>query len=75
MSFDAWIVGFGLSGVLQQLQVINGRAAYSVFVTVALFDIWLLYRFFSGAQARGLGASPARVDESSRASTYEPTRF
>jgi hypothetical protein len=25
MSFDAWIVGFGLSGVLQQLQVITGR--------------------------------------------------
>jgi len=75
MSFDAWIVGFGLSGVLQQLQVINGRAAYSVFVSVALFDIWLLYRFFSGAQARGLAASAARADESSRASTYEPTRF
>ncbi len=47
MSFDAWIVGFGLSGVLRQLHLIESNAAYLLFVAVALLDIWLLYRFFS----------------------------
>src|SRR6185503_4540786 len=47
MSFDAWIVGFGLSGVLRQLHLVESNAAYLMFVAVALLDIWLLYRFFS----------------------------
>ena len=51
MSFDAWIVGFGLSGVLRQLHLVDSNAAYLVFVGVALLDIWLLYRFFSAAHA------------------------
>lgn len=57
MSFDAWIVGFGLSGVLRQLHVIETNAAYLVFAAVALFDIWLLYRFFSGVQVREFAPS------------------
>ena len=48
MSFDAWVVGFGLSRLLNELQLVDGNAAYLVLVTVGAIDCWLLYRFFSG---------------------------
>jgi hypothetical protein len=48
MSFDAWVVAFGLSRLLQELGVVETDAAYLVLVGVALLDAWLLYRFFSG---------------------------
>jgi uncharacterized membrane protein YfcA len=47
MSFDAWIVAFGLSRLLQQLHLVEGNRAYSVLVGVVMLDLWLLYRFFS----------------------------
>jgi uncharacterized membrane protein YfcA len=47
MSFDAWIVGFGLSTVLKDLSLVNSNAAYLVLVAVGVLDTWLLYRFFS----------------------------
>jgi hypothetical protein len=47
MSFDAWIVGFGLSTLLQQLRLVESNLAYLVLVGVGLLDTWLLYRFFS----------------------------
>src|SRR5436190_7684910 len=46
MSFDAWIVGLGLSSVLRDLKVIQGPREYSVMGVVILIDIVLLYRFF-----------------------------
>jgi len=46
MSFDAWVVAFGLSIVVRQLRWIDGNAAYSILAGVALVDGWLLYRFF-----------------------------
>jgi uncharacterized membrane protein YfcA len=47
MSFDAWIVGFGLSTVIRDLGLIAGHAAYLVLFVVAIVDAVLLYRFFS----------------------------
>ena len=47
MSFDAWIVGFGLSTLLQSLGIIESNLAYLVLVSVGVIDMWLLYRFFS----------------------------
>jgi uncharacterized membrane protein YfcA len=47
MSFDAWIVAFGISTLLQQLEIVRGPSAYLVLVAVVLIDAWLLYRFFS----------------------------
>jgi len=47
MSFDAWIVAFGLSTLLKQLALVEGTRAYLVLAGVALLDMWLLYRFFS----------------------------
>jgi uncharacterized membrane protein YfcA len=61
MSFDAWIVAFGLSRLLQQLHLVEGNRAYLVLMGVGLLDIWLLYRFFSvqlpmAKRAEALGA-------------------
>lgn len=47
MSFDAWIVGFGLSRLLQELRMVVSNLSYLVLVVVILLDTWLLYRFFS----------------------------
>ena len=47
MSFDAWVVAFGLSRLLNELNLVEGNAAYLVLVGVAVLDTWLLYRFFS----------------------------
>jgi uncharacterized protein len=47
MSFDAWIVGFGLSTLLKDLHIVETNLAYLVLATVAVLDTWLLYRFFS----------------------------
>ena len=46
MSFDAWIVAFGLSTLLRNLRLVESGAAYLVLVAVGLLDGWLLYRFF-----------------------------
>lgn len=47
MSFDAWVVAFGISTLLHDLAVVHGPAAYLVMVAVGTVDAWLLYRFFS----------------------------
>jgi hypothetical protein len=47
MSFDAWIVGFGVSTVLQDINVVQGLPAYLFLAAVIVVDAVLLYRFFS----------------------------
>jgi uncharacterized membrane protein YfcA len=47
MSFDAWIVAFGLSRLLQELRLVESNAAYLALIGVGALDIWLLCRFFS----------------------------
>ena len=47
MSFDAWIVGFGLSNLLKELHLVESNLAFLVLAAVGLLDTWLLYRFFS----------------------------
>jgi uncharacterized membrane protein YfcA len=47
MSFDAWVVGFGISTLLRALHIVDGGEAYLVLATVVLVDLLLLYRFFS----------------------------
>jgi uncharacterized membrane protein YfcA len=46
MSFDAWVVAFGISTLLQQLGLVPGANAYSVLAIVIAIDAVLLYRFF-----------------------------
>jgi uncharacterized membrane protein YfcA len=47
MSFDAWVVGFGLSRVLLDLKLMESPWAYSVMVAAILLDTYLLYIFFT----------------------------
>ena len=47
MSFDAWIVGFGLSTLLKSLGLVQSDLAYLLLAAVAILDTWLLYRFFT----------------------------
>jgi uncharacterized protein len=53
MSFDAWIVGFGVSILLRELQLVPGVAAFAVLAAVGVIDVCLLYRFFSASSAAG----------------------
>jgi hypothetical protein len=46
MSFDAWVVGFGLSRLLQELMIVESNASYLLLAAVHALDAWLLYRFF-----------------------------
>jgi uncharacterized membrane protein YfcA len=46
MSFDAWVVGFGLSRVLIELKLMESPWAYSVMAAAILVDCYLLYVFF-----------------------------
>jgi len=48
MSFDAWVVGFGISTLLRDMRIVDSAAAFSVLGAVIVIDAWLLYRYFSG---------------------------
>lgn len=52
MSFDAWVVGFGLSTLIQLLRIVDGPEAYGVMFAVIAIDAVLLYRFFSHGHPR-----------------------
>ena len=56
MSFDAWVVGFGISVLLRALHLVESSAAYVVLAAVVAVDLVLLYRFFS--RPRGASAPP-----------------
>jgi uncharacterized protein len=47
MSFDAWIVGFGLSNLLKDLHLVESNYAFLLLAAVGILDTWLLYRFFT----------------------------
>jgi len=52
MSFDAWIVGFGVSTVLRDTRLVAGDGAYLFLLGVIIIDGVLLYRFFSTGGGR-----------------------
>jgi uncharacterized protein len=58
MSFDAWVVGFGISTLLRELQIVESGAAYLVLAAVGVVDVILLYRFFSKQRALDESRSP-----------------
>ncbi|WOH85141.1 sulfite exporter TauE/SafE family protein [Bradyrhizobium sp. BEA-2-5] len=51
MSFDAWVVGFGLSRVLIEVKLMESPWAYSVMAGTILIDICLLYVFFTARRS------------------------
>jgi len=46
MSFDAWIVGFGLARTIIELRLLAASGAYCIWAGVIMFDLYLLYGYF-----------------------------
>jgi mannitol-specific phosphotransferase system IIBC component len=61
MSFDAWVVGFGLSRVLIELNLMESPWAYSVMAVTILIDVYLLYIFFTVPRSATPGDRGART--------------
>jgi uncharacterized membrane protein YfcA len=57
MSFDAWIVGFGLSRTIIELKLLSASSAYGLWGTIILFDFVLLYQYFVLGRFRGRTAA------------------
>ena len=57
MSFDAWLVGFGLSRVVDRLELLPSVWAFQLLTVTAFIDVVLLKRFFQRRAPRGLAAS------------------
>ena len=51
MSFDVWVVGFGLSRALMGLKIAQSPAAYGPLAAAALVDLYLLFAFFRSRRA------------------------
>lgn len=51
MSFDVWIVGFGLSRVLGELALAKGALAYGPMAAAIALDAWLLYVYFKARRS------------------------
>jgi uncharacterized membrane protein YfcA len=49
LSFDAWVVGFGLSALLRELHVIESPASFLFLFAVVVVDAVMLRRFFRSA--------------------------
>jgi uncharacterized membrane protein YfcA len=60
MSFDAWVVAFGLSRVLIELDLVESPWAYGVMAVTILIDCWLLVGFFRGHRAAATGGEEER---------------
>lgn len=61
MSFDAWVVAFGLSKLIHDLKLVPGNSAYLFLLAVVVLDAWLLYRFFSMLDDQTGAASEPRL--------------
>ncbi|MEP6593625.1 MAG: sulfite exporter TauE/SafE family protein [Acidobacteriota bacterium] len=48
MSFDAWVVAFGIATVLRSLGLVPGPEAFLIPAAALAVDGWLLRRFFTG---------------------------
>jgi uncharacterized membrane protein YfcA len=58
MSFDAWVVGFGASRVLMELNLMASPWSYSVLAAAAVIDTYLLYVFFTVRSPRWQTVNP-----------------
>jgi uncharacterized membrane protein YfcA len=63
MSFDAWVVAFGVSTVMRDLKIVEGSKAFLFLAAVIVIDAWLLFRFFSAPVK--VPAHPRRISEPS----------
>jgi uncharacterized membrane protein YfcA len=68
MSFDAWIVGFGLARSIIDLKLLSAEGAYSVWGLVIAFDLFLLYQYFVAGRLRPRSESRAFSTEAAQQS-------
>jgi uncharacterized membrane protein YfcA len=61
MSFDAWVVGFGISTLLRDLRWVESYRAFLVLAAVIVIDGVILYRFFVDQARRDREAALARA--------------
>jgi hypothetical protein len=61
MSFDAWVVGFGLSWIVEKLGLIQSPASYSIWLGAGVLDGYLLYRYFAARSPLAPRPRRARV--------------
>ncbi|MGH7813759.1 MAG: sulfite exporter TauE/SafE family protein [Candidatus Binataceae bacterium] len=59
MSFDAWVVGFGLARSLLGLKLLPAMGAYGIWAAVILIDLYLLHQYFVAGRFRPRPAGPA----------------
>lgn len=59
MSFDGWVVGFGLSRVLIELALVPSPWAYGVLVLTIAVDVYLLSLFFRRRRTAHTSDTPA----------------
>lgn len=62
MSFDTWVVGFGLSRVVIQLGLIPGPQAYLIWAGAIVMDGILFYRFIQLRAALAQASTPVPAD-------------
>ena len=75
MSFDAWVVGFGLSALVRELALIEDNSRWLILIGVGLLDTWLLYRFFTVTLPKLKEADPeADPTQSPPGVVVEPAR-
>jgi uncharacterized protein len=51
MSFDVWVVGFGLSRALMSVKLVQSPMAYGAMAAAVLLDLYLLFAFFKSRRA------------------------
>jgi uncharacterized membrane protein YfcA len=76
MSFDAWVVGFGLSRTLIEMGIMASPMAYSVLATTLAIDAVLLSRYFGlvgGGRQPGI-AQPSEARPALAVTTVSETR-
>lgn len=61
MSFDVWVVGFGLSRVVIDLHLIQSPFAYSVMLSALIVDGFLLRNFFAKHKPIEIGSKTPEI--------------
>jgi len=54
MSFDAWVIGFGLARAIIKLDLLKPRHAYGLWLGVIMFDLCLLFRYFAARRTAAI---------------------
>lgn len=73
MSFDAWVVAFGLSNLLKELHLVQSNWAFLLMFAVGVLDAALLYYFFTVQLPRVKREADEAAVMASSADTFVPT--